>query len=463
MFAVLIAFAGAMVAAVGTGMLVGRYIRDPRIDLAAWSAAVAMLAISLGAQALGFALGFSGGTFRAAELGALLLGPLWLAWGLVELTSDSMPTRFGVRLATGALTIVPGAILVLDPLNTKQFGKNWPGQAPYMALPHDVLTLVQLAATLTALVVMTVTAVRTRRDPAHWEMFLAVAAIGVAVLLLVSLRISVPVDAVRPALTAAAAGLVWFAVTRAEPAQAGGAGRSGGARRRLAEPAGGSRPGRRRRGAVPQYEDDETGPLRALAARSAGGRPGAAPGRRRADGTGSRGRRARGFTDEDEEWPDPRRDRSAAGPAVEPDADVPAPALDVTKIAPEFGPSAGRDRPATTRLYGLIAIYTLLDTRADAFDRLAEDTVEAVRAHEPDTLVYVAHHVPNAPMQRIFYEVYRDRAAFDEHQRQPHIERFLRERRPCVLATNVIELNLRHAKVSALPSLSSLMQERGAG
>jgi quinol monooxygenase YgiN len=440
MFAVLVAFAGALVAAVGTGMLVGRCLRVPRLDLAAWSAAMALLAISLGAQTLGFGLGFSGGTFRAAELGALLLGPLWLAWGLVELTSDSMPARFGMRLATGALTIVPGVILALDPLSTKTLGKTWPGQTTYMSLPHYVLILVQVVATVTALVVMTLTAVRTRRDPELWDEFIAIASVGVAVLLLVSLRLSVPLDAAYPALTAASAGLVWFAVVRADLSPVSAQGRAGGARRRTPEPAGGSRPGRRRRTAAPEYEDDETGPLRALAAR-AGSRAGAGPGRRRADGRGGTRRRTGGaFADTGgEDWPG--ADRGRSGSRRLPDE----PQLDAAKIA----------RPGSASpLYGLISIYTLLDTRAGEFDRIAEETVHAVRMHEPDTLMYISHHVPNAPMQRIFYEVYRDRAAFEEHQRQPHSERFLAHRRSCVLATNVIELDLRHAKVSSLAAVA---------
>jgi hypothetical protein len=66
--------------------------------------------------------------------------------------------------------------------------------------------------------------------------------------------------------------------------------------------------------------------------------------------------------------------------------------------------------------------------------------------------VYVIHLVPNAPMQRIFYEIYRDRAAFDSHENQPYMMRFVAERRACVLATNVIELRLKYAKVAPLPS-----------
>ena len=65
--------------------------------------------------------------------------------------------------------------------------------------------------------------------------------------------------------------------------------------------------------------------------------------------------------------------------------------------------------------------------------------------------MYVIHLVPNAPMQRIFYEIYRDRAAFDSHENQPYMQRFVAERRTCVLATNVIELRLKYAKVAPLP------------
>ena len=101
--------------------------------------------------------------------------------------------------------------------------------------------------------------------------------------------------------------------------------------------------------------------------------------------------------------------------------------------------------------YGRILIFTLLEDRVADFDRLAEQTAEEVRTREPDTLVYVIHTVPNAPMQRIFYEIYRDRAAFDSHENQPYMKRFVADRRACVLATNVIELRLKYAKVAPLP------------
>jgi len=103
-----------------------------------------------------------------------------------------------------------------------------------------------------------------------------------------------------------------------------------------------------------------------------------------------------------------------------------------------------------SRLYGQIAIYTLLDETAEDFERLASEVVEQVKTREPDTLVYVMHGVPAAPMQRILYAIYRDEAAFDRHERQPYIRQFEEEREPYVLATNVIELGVRHAKFTPL-------------
>jgi quinol monooxygenase YgiN len=116
----------------------------------------------------------------------------------------------------------------------------------------------------------------------------------------------------------------------------------------------------------------------------------------------------------------------------------------------------GPDRKATQRLYGLIAIYTLAEGSAEDFDALAEQVVAEVRANEPDALVYAVHSVPNADMQRIFYEVYRDRMAYEDHKRQPHIQRFEADRAPFVLATNVIELGMQDAKLSALSGLPQL-------
>ncbi|MEU9834289.1 antibiotic biosynthesis monooxygenase [Streptosporangium sp. NPDC048047] len=119
------------------------------------------------------------------------------------------------------------------------------------------------------------------------------------------------------------------------------------------------------------------------------------------------------------------------------------------------GAAAGRPgrtvRPSPN-VFGLLTVFTLIDGTGEMFDRLAEETVEAVRGAEPDTLIYACHAVKSAPLQRIVYEIYRDEVAYAEHQRQPHVERFVSERQNMVLATNVIDLRVNAAKVLPLPT-----------
>ena len=52
-------------------------------------------------------------------------------------------------------------------------------------------------------------------------------------------------------------------------------------------------------------------------------------------------------------------------------------------------------------------------------------------------------------------------AAFEEHKSRPYVTAFETDRRPYVLATNVIELGLQQAKVSPLPSISDLLSDTG--
>jgi quinol monooxygenase YgiN len=89
-------------------------------------------------------------------------------------------------------------------------------------------------------------------------------------------------------------------------------------------------------------------------------------------------------------------------------------------------------------MFALVVRFELYDDEsAAAFDQLVEETGHGIKASEPGTLVYVTHHVESAPLSRVFYEVYRDRAAFEEHERQPHILRFLSERGKYVASTRV--------------------------
>jgi quinol monooxygenase YgiN len=125
---------------------------------------------------------------------------------------------------------------------------------------------------------------------------------------------------------------------------------------------------------------------------------------------------------------------------------VPMATAMATVMAPPLPPGAA----VSTRPVGRLVIFTLREDRAAEFDRIAEHAAEGVRTAEPDTLVYVYHSVPTLPMQRIVYEIYRDRAALESHQRQPHIQRFTEESKSCVVSSNVIDLRLKYAKVAPL-------------
>jgi hypothetical protein len=73
---------GAVVAAVGGGMLLARLFRAPRAHLISWSIALIGLLVSLGAQALGYLTGFDGALFRAMAIGGLVVAPLATVLGM---------------------------------------------------------------------------------------------------------------------------------------------------------------------------------------------------------------------------------------------------------------------------------------------------------------------------------------------------------------------------------------------
>jgi quinol monooxygenase YgiN len=98
-------------------------------------------------------------------------------------------------------------------------------------------------------------------------------------------------------------------------------------------------------------------------------------------------------------------------------------------------------------MFGLTARFTCKDeANAEAFDRLVAETAPGIRQHEPGTLIYAVHTVEGQPLQRIFYELYRDRAAFDAHETQPHTRRFLAEREKYLASTDVDWLTLQTGK-----------------
>ena len=79
-------------------------------------------------------------------------------------------------------------------------------------------------------------------------------------------------------------------------------------------------------------------------------------------------------------------------------------------------------------MFALVVRFDLVPGAALAFDGLVDETLGLIRAREPRTVIYACHQVEGAPDSRIFYELYEDRAAFDEHEAGEHVKRFLGER-----------------------------------
>jgi quinol monooxygenase YgiN len=76
-------------------------------------------------------------------------------------------------------------------------------------------------------------------------------------------------------------------------------------------------------------------------------------------------------------------------------------------------------------MFGILVRFELKDeTAARGFDALVEDTLTAIQALEPDTLMYAVHTVEDAPLSRVFYELYESRAAHRQHESGEHMKRF---------------------------------------
>jgi quinol monooxygenase YgiN len=98
-------------------------------------------------------------------------------------------------------------------------------------------------------------------------------------------------------------------------------------------------------------------------------------------------------------------------------------------------------------MIGLCVRFTCRDqASAEAYDQLVAETVEGINAHEPGTLIYAVHEVQGQPLQRIFYELYRDQAAFEAHEAAPHTRRYLNQRGQYLTSTEVDRLRLQTGK-----------------
>ncbi|MHB9860249.1 putative quinol monooxygenase [Streptomyces sp. YIM S03343] len=92
-------------------------------------------------------------------------------------------------------------------------------------------------------------------------------------------------------------------------------------------------------------------------------------------------------------------------------------------------------------MFGLFVRFTCKDAAAaTAFDDLVARTGERIRANEPGTLIYTVHRVDGRPLERVFYELYRDEDAFEDHESQDYVRAFLTEREQYLAAKEVDRL-----------------------
>jgi quinol monooxygenase YgiN len=458
----LVSAVGAVIAAVGSGVLLALCFRGLRGDLIAWSIASLGLLVSLGAQAIGHLVSFDATIFRAMEIGGQVIAPLALILALSEVAAKSMAGRFCARLYIPSLAIVAVVVLALDQLTDKPFSKAFPVPSQHFQTPPDYVLMFAIGPITLLITLITVAIVVARSGGPGWKAALPAQLMGGAAAIFLAYpplqqlaaykaKLNLPITSEFPVLCAAAAALTWAAGVRT-------------GRIRLA-----ALHGIRPAYAAPKPPSDwagvdETGDIQPFD-------PGRY-GRERGDDSYPGGGYADPGWRELGEFATGDHDLSL----VADQHDLAFGAGDHDRIGdaddggdfgggwrgPVPGAAGERSQPdPRAHLFGQIAIYTLLEDRVDEFDRLIERVVHDVRSNEPDTLVYIVHAVPSAPTQRILYEVYRSQQAYEWHARRPYVLKFDQDRRPYVLATNVIELGLQQAKVSPFPSVTELFPEPG--
>ena len=91
-------------------------------------------------------------------------------------------------------------------------------------------------------------------------------------------------------------------------------------------------------------------------------------------------------------------------------------------------------------MIGLFVRFDLRDEEsARRFDELTAEAVAEISAGEPGTLVYATHALDGESLSRVFYEVYRDTAAFEAHERAPHVVDFHARKNPLLTGPPRVE------------------------
>ena len=105
-------------------------------------------------------------------------------------------------------------------------------------------------------------------------------------------------------------------------------------------------------------------------------------------------------------------------------------------------------------MFALVVRFECRDgAAARRFDELTATVVGQITDREPGTLVYATHAVEGEPLARIFYEAYRDRDAFADHERGGHVIDFHARKDPLLTATHVTFLTPGSAKGLSRPGV----------
>lgn len=539
-----IAFAGALLAAITTGVLIGRLRDEPTGWLVAWAITTGALCLSLGVVATGHLVGFGSTTYRAFQITGALLAPLWLAVGVLQLLAEKGSARFTGWLLGIALTVVGMVIMLFDPVSGA-FAKELPFGAVHWDIWPEWLLRGVHGLVVVMLVLSLAVALLSSRDGDDYDAdnmnaTLALTPTGIA--LAGSLELTLPgLFVVVPMI--ATVGAIWYSVARPLAPYEDDDEEDVDAREMVREnPRDNAGVDARKNEWESEWEgrgavDDRPVPLPVpdpprrsglgdLVAEYRAGEQVEVDYAARMQPSDGFGGPATGQLMPPDTYGAPREPEYGMPAAAQPQQEFGMPATGVVFPGAEPGPALGAGpgpvprhgpmsapmptgpaqnpplqsgpmqpgpmqpgplqsgpfqsgplhsgpmassplqgsgplpsapgqgstvRPSPS-IYGLLTVFTLMDGSGDAFDKLAEETVEAVQRNEPDTLIFACHGVKSAPLQRIVYELYRDEVGFSEHQRQPHMERFATERQALVLATNVIELNVNAAKVVPLPT-----------
>ncbi|WP_432168961.1 hypothetical protein [Streptomyces sp. 1222.5] len=98
-----------------------------------------------------------------------------------------------------------------------------------------------------------------------------------------------------------------------------------------------------------------------------------------------------------------------------------------TRVTSERAHSA--DECADSSGFALVVDLYLKDAAAArAYDKLVARTVPKIHTNEPNTLVYTENQPVGGGINRVQYELYRDKAAFTFHSNASYVQKYVAER-----------------------------------